>query len=685
MMRDYFHNKLRIPKYVALTTACLCMIFISQALFAQLVITSPLNNQVVQRSQTDSATIAITGYMHLPYAKMEISLEAVSGTMATNITQTVPDEQLSQGFFHSRITTKSGWYRLQLTAWRADGRQDTASVSKVAVGEVFLVAGNSNAMGVPDMGAVSASPNVVSFDTVNKYLNDDNITVAHDEPMRSPTFSQFNSQNFAYPAGETSWLWGELGDMLYKRFGTPVLFLNAGWAAASSINYREAASGKDTFNNYVGKNWPFRQPYSNIPNTLRFFNSSLGIRAVLWSHGENDAYHVKIDQASYFTNIQYLIQRVREDFGFNVPWVIGLSTVTRNENKPYPAVIQAQTALGTLKDFNTWLGPDTDSIQVPRPNHGHFENVNGGIQGLTLAAKAWNRTLPDSFFKTVAPIQPKSFIHTGVVPASAFPGATFTLPFVNTDSSATPSPVRAELLTENGRFVVVVGTGTSSPLTISIPSGVLNGFYRIRIVATKPILVGTVSELIDIHRKYNAIGYIRAMKQKKVDNKIEFSWMMSANPGVTKITLQKSADYFSYIDLIQFPATGNQEQSGVYAYADTDPDQVTMYYRIRMDYSDGSVKYSGGLVIFRDDAPPSFVVFPNPTPNQSFFIKPEIPDQAFSCSLFDVTGREHTVVTDVNEIIGLVMVKPVYSVSAGIYILKIKTETGITSQRIFFR
>ena len=161
--------------------------------------------------------------------------------------------------------------------------------------------------------------------------------------------------------------------------------------------------------------------------------------------------------------------------------------------------------------------------------------------------------------------------------------------------------------------------------------------------------------------------------------------MMSANPGVTKITLQKSSDYFSYIDLIQFPATGNQEQSGVYAYADTDPDQVTMYYRIRMDYSDGSVKYSGGLVIFRDDAPPNFVVFPNPTPNQSFFIKPEIPDQAFSCSLFDVTGREHTVVTDVNEIIGLVMVKPVYSVSAGIYILKIKTETGITSQRIFFR
>jgi hypothetical protein len=685
MMNDYFRNKYFRDKFLIVLATGLWTLFVSHTSVAQLVITSPLNNQVVQRSQKDSAIISITGYTYCPYKKVDITLEPRSGTLAKASVHTVPESQLNSGFMHTQIKARTGWYRLQMTATRPDGQQDTISIPRVGVGEVFLVAGNSNAMGVPDLGALSASDNVVTFDTVNKILNGDIITVASDEPMRMPVFSRYTNTGFSYPTGETSWIWGELGDMIYKRFGTPVLFFNAGWAAANSINYRDAASGKDAFNHYVGKIWPYKQPYTNIHNTLQYYHSWLGVRAVLWSHGENDAYHLHMNKADYLNNMQYVIGRVREDFGFNVPWVIGLSTATKGEDKPYAPIIEAQTALGKLPGFNTWPGPDTDTIQIPRRGHGHFENIAGGVQGISLSARAWNRSLPDSFFKSVAPIQPKYAIHTGVVPASIFPGGSFTLPFVSTN--AIPSLVQAELLNDRGMFVAIVGTGTSSPLKISIPSGVLNGSYRIRIVATKPILVGTASEVIDIHRKYNAVGYIRALSKKQVDDKIEFSWVMSANPGVTKITLQKSTDYFSYDDLEQFPASDNQEDSGVYAYTDTDTDdsKVSTYYRIRMDYDDGSVRYSGGLVIFREDAPPSFVIFPNPTPNQNFFLRSEIPGQAFTCSLFDMAGREHAVVTDENEIIGLTLVKPVYSVSSGVYILKIKTDSGTSTQRVVFR
>ncbi len=678
-----FRVKFSGCRFLQMLSAVLSLFSISHTSHAQIFVTSPVNNQVMQRSLKDSASISITGHTYYPYKKIDIKLEAGSGTSSKPILWSVPESQVTRGFFHAEIRAKTGWYHLAVTATRSDGQQDTTSINKVGIGEIFLVAGNSNAMGVQDLGAVSASANVVSFDTVNKYLNNENITVAYDEPMRSPTYSQFTSKNFAYPAGETSWLWGEFGDMLYKRFGTPVLFLNAGWAAASSINYRESASGKDTFNNYVGKNWPFRQPYSNIPNTLRYFNSSLGIRAVLWSHGENDAYHVRIDQASYFNNIQYLIQRVREDFGFNVPWVIGLSTVTRNENKPYPPVIQAQTALGTLKGFNTWLGPDTDSIQVPRPDHGHFENIAGGTQGLTLSARAWNRSLPDTFFKAVAPIQPRFYLHTGMVPATVYPGSSFTLPFIASDTS--PQPFRAELLSENGTFVVIAGTGNSSPLKIDIPSGVLNGVYRIRIVATKPILAGTISEPFEIDRKYTSVGYIRKLSTRQTGDKIELSWMMTANPGVKQITLQKSQDYHSFVDLKQFSASDNQLNSGVYAYLDTDAGTASVYYRIRMEYMDGTVRYSGGLVIFRENAPPGFVVFPNPTPDQYFFLRRDSPGEDFTCSLFDLSGREHTLVTDDNQVIGLTLVRPAYSVSSGVYILKIKTANGTSTQRVWFR
>jgi len=663
----------------------LCFFFVSQALHAQIIITSPINNQVQQRSLTDSASLLITGYAYYPYKKIEVKLEARTPVSAKPIILNVPEEQLGQGFFHTQISAKTGWHRLLLTATRSDGRQDTASVNKTGIGEVFLITGNSNSMGLPDLGAIGASENVVSFDTVNKILNSDNITVAQDEPMRMARFSQFNSKNFAYPTGETSWYWGELGDMLYKRFGTPVLFLNAGWAAASSISYREAASGKDTFNNYVGKYWPYRQPYSNIPNTLRYFNSWLGIRAVIWSHGENDAYHVRIDQASYFNNIQYLIQRVREDFGFNMPWVIGLSTVTRLENAPYPPVIQAQKTLGTLKGFNTWLGADTDTIQVPRPNHGHFENIAGGVQGLSLAARAWNRSLSDSFFRSVAPVLPKFHILTGSIPASTFPGSSFPVAFSVSNPTSQPLSFRAELLAQNGTFVVLVGRGNSSPLKIEIPSGVLSGSYRIRIVTTSPIIVGTVSDPIEIDKKYDAIGYIRQLTTEQKGDKIEVSWMMTANPGIKSITLQKSADYHSFVDLEKFPALNNQSNSGVYAYVDTDGGKASVYYRIRMEYVDGTIKYSGARVIFRDNMPPSFVVFPNPSPDQYFFLKRDKPDEEFTCSLVDLSGHEHTLVTDNNQVLGLTLVKPVYAVSAGIYILKIKTGSAITQQRIIFQ
>ena len=667
-----------------LVVVCACLI--STAVNAQIVITSPINNQVSQRSLKDSASLAISGYAYYPYQSMEIRLEPKANSSVKPTIQNVSVTQLNQGFFRTTIKAKTGWYRMIITAIRSDGRQDTTSVSKVGVGEVFLVTGNSNAMGIPDLGpVVGASENVVSFDTVNKYLNNENITVAYDEPMRTPKFTQFKSKNFAYPAGETSWFWGELGDMLYNRYGTPVLFLNAGWAAASSISYREAASGKDTFNNYVGKYWPFRQPYSNIPNTLRYFNSYLGIRSILWSHGENDAYQVRIDQTSYFNNIQYLIQRTREDFGFNVPWVIGLSTVTRLENNPYPPVIEAQKALGTLKGFNTWLGPDSDTIQVPRPNHGHFENVVGGIQGLSLAAKAWNRNLSDAFFKSIEPVQPEFYIQTGAIPATVSPGSSFTIPFSVSENLSRPSSFRAELLAKNGNFVVLLGSGSASPLKVVIPSGVLNGSYRIRIVATNPIVVGTVSDLIEIDRKYNSIGYIRELTTEQKADKIQLSWMVTANPGIKSITLQKSADYNSFIDLETFAALDNQLNSRVYAHTDTDDSKASIYYRIRMAYTDGPTKYAGGLVIFRENLPPGFVVFPNPTPDQYFFLRRDTPGEEFSISLFDLSGHEHTVVTDDNQVAGLTQVKPAYSVSAGAYILKIKTGSTVTTQRVIFR
>ncbi len=651
--------------------------------YAQITITSPVNNQVVQRSLTDSATISVTGYAYRPYQDLNVKLVSESGAAEQSVD--FPSAQRMSGFFQTQVKTGKGWYRILVTGTKTDGRQDTVSVKRVGVGEVFLICGNSNAMGLPRLGAIGGSENVISIDTVNKHLNTENITVAIDEPMRSPVFTQFKSASYSFPTGETSWLWAELGDMIYKRFGTPVLFLNAGWAAASSINYQEAASGKDTYNTYVGKNWPYKQPYTNIVNTLQYFHSWLGIRSVIWSHGENDAHYLKIDQASYYNNIQYVIQRSREDFGYNVPWVIGLSTAGGIESKPYAPVILAQKALAGLKGFNTWLGADTDTIQIPRPSHGHFENIQGGTQGLSLAAKAWNRSLPDTFFRSVVPIQPGAAIHTGAVPAQTFPGASFPLPFVTTGTTPNSLMIQAELLTESGMFVALVGTGKSTPLAIQLPRVLPDGHYRIRLTGVKPTLVGSVSETIQVHRKYVKTGFFRHLAAEKRNNLVEVSWMMTANPGVRQIVLQRSADHRYYTDIKSFIAPDNALNSGVYSFTDTDMEKGSIYYRIRMEYADGKSEVSAALVVFGDNAPPGFTVFPNPVEGQYFFLRPNTADVDCKLYLYDMRGKQHPVETDDTQVVGVIMAKPVYAVPAGMYILKIVSGDAITTQKVLFR
>jgi hypothetical protein len=683
-MNTYFRTGVKNSSFFLYLTLFVWMCAATGRLSAQILITSPLNNQVSQRSLKDSALVAVTGYAYYPYSSIELRLEGLRAPFITH-TQYLTPTQLKRGFFHMQLRMKTGWYRLSVTGTRPDGTKDIDSVKKIGVGEVFLVAGNSNAMGLPGLGAKSASENVVSFDTVNKYLDKENMTVAVDEPMRKPVFEQFVSENFAYPSGETSWIWGELGDLLYQRFGTPVLFFNAGWAAANAKNYEESASGKDTYNKYVdNKLWQYRQPYTNIPLTLRYFHSWLGIRTILWSHGENDAYHDKIDKASYFKSIEYLIKRTREDFGFNVPWVIGMSTVTRDFNASYPPVLEAQTELTRIPGFNTWLGPFTDTIQVPRPPSAHFQNISGGTQGLSLAAKAWNRNLSDTIFKTMVPLQPKHFIYTGMIPGAAAPGATFAVTYVINDTAAYRPSVQAELLTNSGKFVAVVGTGKTSPLTVTLPANIAAGNYRIRIVATAPVLVGTVSDVIEVSKSNVRVNYLRKFTVEKKNDQFELAWVLAAYPGVRTLSLQKSPDHNAYVDLTQFPATDNQGSSGVYAYTDTDTAKGSIYYRIKFEFADGKVAYSGALAIFRENPPPTFVVFPNPA-DGFFFLRADDPDTAFSLALFDLAGRELPIQVDSRQVVGLTVVQPLYPLPTGVYILKIKTGEKVNVQRVLFK
>ncbi|MCE7067494.1 sialate O-acetylesterase [Dyadobacter sp. CY326] len=648
---------------------------------AQITLTTPTTNQIVQRDTAGSAQIAITGYAFQPYASIEGRLTPIEGNVHKVKTWTFDEEQIRQGFLTALIKAETGWYRLEISAIKRNGGIDSVSVARLGVGEVFLVAGNSNAMGLPGLGAKSASDQVISMNAVNKALNADNITVAPNAPMPKPSFDVLSKDNFIFPSGETAWYWGELGDMLSKRLKTPILFFNAAWAAANSESYRDAASGKDAFNPYVGKSWPNRQPYSNIVNTIRHMNSWLGIRAVLWSHGENDA-QLKFTEQGYFTNIQTLITNARADAGYNVPWIIAKNSASNIIKEPYLPIINAQNRLSSLKGFNTFPGPNLDTIQIPRPVSEHFENVSGGIQGLTLAATAWNRALTDSLFKKIIPLQPANSIHTGVTPSTAFPGASFYMGYKILGTSEEGLSLRAELFDENEKFVDTVGIGSENPLLINLPVNLADGNYSIRLAGTSPNLAGSFSTLFYVNSAYRSVQIVNSIYAVKTNQSINLNWLTSASPGMHLLILEKTTDGENYTDLEQYNVPDNGRSSGLYAYTDTQTDAKTIFYRVRMEYVDGRFSYSPIVTILEPGAVPRLITFPNPVTRQAFYIQTNETGFAPQFALFDVAGREHPIFISDREIIGLLAIRPIHSLPAGIYILRIVTETGASTQKM---
>lgn len=665
--------------------ALLCLVTGVMQVNAQLVMTSPVSNQVMQRNALGTASISLTAYAHCPYIRIDAVLIPIEGNTNAGQEQQFDSKQLTQGFLHATFSARTGWYRLKLTGTTVSGITDSVVIDRVGVGEVFLVAGNSNAMGLPGLGAKDASSNVVSFNALNKSLNNENITVAPDGPMPAPRFDPLKNGSSIFPNGETSWYWGELGDLLFQRWKTPVLFFNTAWAAANAENYRDAASGKDAYNRYVGKYWPNRQPYSNIVNTMRYLTSLTGIRAVLWSHGENDA-QLGFNETQYFDGIRTLIQNSRRDSGYNIPWYIARNSASNQQKDPYLPVLNAQNRLIALPGFNAFQGPNLDTIQIPRPVSAHFENVPGGIQGLTLAAAAWNRSLADTAIVKTVPLQPAYALHTGVTPARVYPGAAFDLPLTVAGNTPAAMQIVAELLDAQGQYVANAGTGSGNPLKIQIPAALADGQYHIRLTGLNPLLPGSVSQPIYVEHSLRMIDYVNTIGVRNGGNVMHISWAVAPVPGLASMIVQKTTDGRQYTDLETVPAQ-HTGAPGVFGFTDNNPGSGTVFYRIKMVYTNGTIANSNIVTLFREGAPSPWTVFPNPVTQQQFYVIPSGMPTAktdITCRLFDAAGREHPIQTSAREAVGLLSVRPLYQLPAGKYILQVTSDGQSMTQSVVF-
>jgi hypothetical protein len=363
----------------------------------QVQVSFPTSRAVLQRNTSNQATIRVTGFYTTTVSRIEARLVARDGQGTSTDWRSVQDNPAG-GTYAGDVTGQGGWYNLEVRGMNGDQQVgNVTTVDRVGIGEVFVIAGQSNAQGIHQS---APNPRNDRVNCVNyRYPNEG---FPNDPPF--PTFSLLdNSPDFTIaPRGMGSWCWGQLGDLLVKRLNVPVMFFNAAFSGTAVRNWQESApDGGVAYGIINGEPYLARQPYINLKIALQFYANMLGVRAVLWHQGETDNL-VNTEQSRYVNDLQFVINQTRQDYGRNVPWVVSRASYGDFIGGTDPGVIAAQNQV--ISGFqNVFAGPETDNIQIPRSRPPLNDGLHFDFNGLIELANAWSNSLNDSFFQRATP------------------------------------------------------------------------------------------------------------------------------------------------------------------------------------------------------------------------------------------------------------------------------------------
>jgi hypothetical protein len=388
-------------------------LFITFSSFAQISLTFPMEKAVFQRNQSNAANINIAGNYTSTISSVEAQLRNASNNQVV-IDWVVISNSINGGNFHgSVLNVPGGWYILEVRGKLNGNIVGNATINRVGVGEVFLIAGQSNAQGIEGDNAEpgASDERVVSHNEISWY--DAGISQCDKKFPNYPSFTQiFNNgstKSAISKTGYNPWCYGKLGDNLAATLGVPVVFFNAGAAATTSYNWKESSDGSGTINFFSGIQYcnAVGVPYNGLKRVINYYASIFGVRAILWHQGETDN-NAGTSGSNYASNINYVINKSRSDFGSTIPWVVSrVSVSNKNANggigNANSTIINAQNAVINSSN-KIYPGPSTDDLLgTYRSDEVHFYG-----SGLIELANRWAAALSTDFFNDATPISAKS-------------------------------------------------------------------------------------------------------------------------------------------------------------------------------------------------------------------------------------------------------------------------------------
>jgi hypothetical protein len=349
-------------------------------------ISSPSDYQVFQRSSPKIGAIRLRG--NVLGAPGDLAARVVRPASATAAEQVVVDWQplavdsASATFDTDLAAPAGGWYRVEMRFATkqpsSSDRPPTAAIEHVGVGEVFVVAGQSNSTNWGSERQSTETGMVSSFDGLRWRL-------ANDPQPGTQDGSQAGSFLPAF------------GDALYKRLGVPIGVASTG---AGGTSVRQWLPAGETMTNLPTVASHVREVRPGVwESTGELFNGLIrrlsalgpqGCRAVLWHQGESDAGQARagypadrqISGQQYREFMEKLVAASRKEAKWNVPWFTAQTTYHSPQD---PGDEEFRAAQRELWEKGISLeGPDTDSLGPDYRDGNHFNT-----KGLTAHGRLW--------------------------------------------------------------------------------------------------------------------------------------------------------------------------------------------------------------------------------------------------------------------------------------------------------
>ena len=340
-----------------------------------LTLTAPLDYQVTQRTARAGGKLLISG--QLAPDERPTSLEArLTGPGANGAWQPLAFKAGADAFRAELEAPAGGWFRLEVRALAAGKTLAETNVAHVGLGEVFVIAGQSNSANHGEEKQQTKTSLVAAFDGKRWRLAND------PQPGAS--------------GGGGSFL-PPFGDALAERLKVPIGIVATGVGATSVREWLPAGTRFPNPPTLLGNvtqlpsgEWESKgRIYTNFTARVKQFGPR-GFRAVLWHQGESDANQRDATRTLpgplYAQFLTQLIRDSRRELGWDAPWFVAQVSYHVPGDEGSPDIRAAQASL--WQPGLAHAGPDSDALKGGLRERGG-QGVHFSGPGLREHAAKW--------------------------------------------------------------------------------------------------------------------------------------------------------------------------------------------------------------------------------------------------------------------------------------------------------